>query len=296
MGIHRFKHEEGRDRQQPMMMYYQWTTGKDFHFQSQTTIGGHYTKWAPNVDPMGVISSELKSHFFNAVFVGNLDFGRLPVGSSISKNESFSDFPEPHLSPHLNYLALMGADWKGFSLSVGPYYPSFILTIGGETREVLSTGTSPMIRFQYTKRRWGLRALYSQTDYDYPAANLEEHLNGHGPVYDDGAENETFGAVSFKNRLLRVGFDYELNDDTTVGIDEVIMKGEYKESVGVWTNSVDFSHLYTSAYAERDLGHYVFLRLVGNFYSFKYDYKMGEKKDSTSDTLFKLGVVFGLLF
>ena len=294
LGFHRFDSSKGRDRERFIPLYFQWTTGKDFHFQGRTTLGAHYTKWTPNVDPIGVLSSELKSHFFNIIFVGNYNPTLIPVGLRVSRAVRTGTSKLPQLSPHLNYLALMGADWKQFSLSAGPYYPSFVLTVNDEMRELLSTKASPMIRFQYTKKDWALRVLYSQTNYLYPTVNFNEHLHGDGTIYENRAKS--FKEVSFKNRFLRLGLDYTVDEDTTVGIDEVIMKGKYKELIGPSTNNMDFLHLYTSAYAERDFGHYVFLRVVGNFYSFKYDYKMGEKNDSTKDSLLTMGVVLGLLF
>ena len=292
--INTFKPKKGVEyRAAELPVYFQWTTGSDFHFQSQSSLGSKYQEWLPNVEPMLTLTSDLKSHFFNALFIGNLS--TLPTGTAVSSKLTKENKEEKtRVTPHLNYLTLMGGDWREFSFSIGRYSPSYILQVKKDMREVLSTTTSPMLRFQYIKEKIKLRLLYAQTDYDYSSANPQRDVQASGEVFRE-TEGD-FGRLTFSSRFIRVGIDYDIDEDTTVGLDEIFLTGKYQEELDSLKNFIDFKHFYTTAYVQKDLGHYVFLRVVGNHYIHDYNYKMGRYKDSKTERIFKTGVIFGLLF
>lgn len=276
--------------------YYQWSNGRDLHFQSQSVIGGSFVKWLPNVEPTFVVMSDVKSHFFNATFVGNLF--ALSAGSDVTDGERLENKEDAsnkiQVTPQFNYLSMMGADWRFLSLSAGPYFATYILKIDDEVREVLATKNSPVFRLQLIWDDLILRMIFSSSRYTHSDVLVGKHFVGSGDLYKDHSSN--FKSLSFKSRFLRLGFDYNISQDTTLGVDEVFMKGEYTEEVASFNNHLDFQHLYTSAYVQRQFGHYVFLKLVGNYYMYKYDYRMGDQSGNVDDTLFSLGGIFGLLF
>ncbi len=273
-------------------IYFQWKSGSDFHFQSQTTMGGTYQQWLPNTEPITVIASDLKSHFFNALFIGNFD--ALNAGKSLIIGDENGSPEKYNVSTSLNYAALMGFDYDKYSFSLGPYYPIYNLSSENNTVQVLASKASPMFRFQYTEEKSKLRVLFSRTHYDQPNPSTSDIINLDGSSYDTDY-------FSLKTHTLRVGFDYQINEDLAASIDEVLAFGKYKTRSDSANSEFDFRHFYTSALVQRDMGDYVFLQLTGNYYIYKYESKIsglsgGDSTDSHDGTDFKLGVVFGLIF
>ena len=269
-------------------LYFQWKNGQDFHFQGQSSLGGSYQQWLPNVEPINTVTSDLKSHFFNALFIGNLT--SLQAGKAIADTASGGNPEKYNLSISLNYLALMGFDYGKYSFGLGPYYPVYNLSTENNTLQILAAKASPAFRFQYTEEKTKLRLLYSQTSYDQLNPTTSNLL------YRDGSSNEV-NRFSFKAHILRAGFDYQVDEDFTASLDEVLALGKYKASTDSLDQEFSFRHLYTSASLQRDMGDYVFVQLVGNYYMYKYETKISNgNPDSHDGTDFKLGVVFGLLF
>ena len=271
-----------------MPIYFQWKNGQDFHFQGQSSIGGSYQKWLPNVEPLTTVTSDLKSHFFNALFIGNLT--TLQAGRPITKTGTGGNPEKYNVSVSLNYLALMGFDYGKYSFGLGPYYPIYNISTEDSTLQVLASKVSPALRFQYTEEKTKLRLLYSQTSYDQSNPSTSDL------IYRDGSSFDA-GRFALKAHVLRAGFDYQFDEDITASIDEVLTLGKFESRGDSFSNEFSFRHLYTSASLERDMGDYVFVKLVGNYYVYKYENKIiGGDSDSFDGNDFKLGVVFGLLF
>ena len=308
----------GREHEVPFPFYFQWSNGKEFHFQSQTVLGASSSKWLPNVEPLAMASSEVKSHFFNAIFIGNIL--SLQAGESALKSSAGGYGDMVRVAPHLNYLSMMGGDWRYLSLSAGIYFPSYVLVFGAknflEKREILARKSSPVFRGQIITDHLTVRMMYSYTAYDHSPAIYGKHFFGKGKVLDrvaepidnpeeyiyDARDIEEIKGLVFKSQFVRLGFDYQLRKDIQFGVDEVFMKGEYDESLvhvsdsRSITNQLEFEHLYTTAYIKQSFGHYVSLKLVGNIYIYKYDYSIDKKRTKVDDTSFSFGGSFELLF
>ena len=294
-GIQRFD-EQRRElymHSSPVLpVYFQWKSGSDFHFQSQTTLGGSYQQWLPNVEPLSVIASDLKSHFFNALFIGNLT--TLSAGRPLKLGGTGGAPEKYNVSTSLNYMALMGFDYHKYTFAVGPYYPIYNLSTEDSTTQVLAVKASPAFRFQYTGEKSKLRLLVSRTSYDQNNPSAAD-------VIDEAGNPDGGDHFSLKAHTLRAGFDYQINADMIASIDEVLTFGKYKSRGDSVNVEFDFRHLYTTASLQRDMGDYVFLRLTGNYYIYKYKNKItglagGNVDDSHDGTDFKFGVVFGLIF
>ena len=291
-------------------LYYQWSNGEDFHFQSQSVVGGKFVKWLPNINPLTVFMSEVKSHFFNATFVGNLTAlaaGKKTVGffnEGKSIDRVFTGF---------NYLTMMGGDWRNLSLSIGLFYPAYILDFGGEQREVLASKSSTIFRFQVIRDIFTLRLMYSPTKYLHAPAIFDKHFWGEGSALDKSLGEDSdeekddsnytnnrpkwkIQRLSLKSKFIRLGFDYQITDDMSAGVDEVLLLGKYSETLNDFTNKVEFKNIHTSVYIKRTFGHYTSLKVVGNFYTHEYKYSLNGESKKTDDSNFRLGGVFELLF
>ena len=186
--------------------------------------------------------------------------------------------------------------------------PSYVLKFGKEHREVFAHKSSPAFRLQLIKEKLTLRFMYSFTDYQHSPAIYEEHFTGKGEALSDGLlgndesdynwieHGSIAKGLSLESQFVRLGFDYKIDQETTAGVDEIFMTGRYDEQLKEKSHRLKFQHLYTSAYIKKNFGHYVSLKFVGNFYSYKYDYSIDEKSEKVNDTLLTLGGAFELLF
>ena len=300
------KHLGNREFNGSLPIYFQRTKGTDFGFQSKTTAGGAYQEWLPNVEPIFAVSSEIKSHFFNALFVG--DIFNLPAGYSvpIAKDEEILESDKFNVTTSLNYLALMGFDYNKYSFSVGLYHPVYTISTNDSKIQILASAASPMFRFQYVGEKSKLRMFFSNTEYDQskPSDEFDISFETSNPRYNDYTKK--FEHFSFDGYNMRVGFDYQINSDLVASIDEVVSWGKYRQRLllkdrdGVSNSEQSefkFRHLYTSASLQRDMGDYVFIQLRGNYYVYKYKYNVvGTLNEVHDGTDFKLGVILGFIF
>jgi len=90
---------------------YIWSTGNDYHFQSNTGIGSQISQNLPYLSPTFLLRSDFKSHFFSGSFEGNviaMSAGDYP--DDVFDIDDSSTPAKSHVIESLNYLAIMGAD------------------------------------------------------------------------------------------------------------------------------------------------------------------------------------------
>ena len=289
LGIVIYKRFEENSR--PVMpMYYQWSSGQPYRFQSFTVLGSSHIEWVPNLEPVFAVRSDLKSHIFNASFAGNII--ALPAGESyFFAAESFT-IPDSDISlnTHFNYLALMGGDWGPYSFSFGSFYPVYLVKVNDEIREVLASTVSPTLRFLYTKDKLRFRIVYSRTRKTLDSGEQDRQIRVSSLMFSD------LDNFKFSNDFFRVGLDYDFTDKIKIGLDEVILKGKYSETASGIDNSFDFTHLNTSLSIKYQFGHFVSLKVHFNYYLRHYDYEffgVAREKDDNSPTY---GGVFEFVF
>lgn len=191
--------------------YIQWSSGTSYGFQNKTAIGGMYSEWTPELLPFRSIQSEIKSHFFNTIFIGNFNYISLPVGSEyytqqktlnnlftnsegpydIVKNNLKVDY-DPYITTQLNYLLLLGCDYGPFSLSTGIYYPIYAVRIEDHFREILASNTSPYLKTLFIRGNVRIKLILSYTKYHEKRGNLFDKVKaiylkkpGEKTVYDE---------------------------------------------------------------------------------------------------------------
>jgi len=105
-----------------------WSSGNDYHFQSNTGIGSQISENLPYVAPHFLLRSDFKSHFLSGSFEGNI------AGISTGSYPDTFSFVEPSSNQitleyksfsieSVNYLAIMGGNFGPYSVGFGSYFP-----------------------------------------------------------------------------------------------------------------------------------------------------------------------------
>ena len=245
-------------------VYFQWSSGEPYRFQSFTVVGLKAHEFTPNVEPVFALRTDVKSHVFHALFIGNV--AGLPAGTSLFLKDAglklTSDFS---VAPSFNYMALMGGDVGPYSASAGLFYPDFGVKVGDEQREILGSSVSYIGRLMYTTARLRARVIGSAIKYQSTHAAETDILM---KTRDDAVKSPD--SFDFKGYFVRGGVDFDWNERLTTGADVTLVKGQYHEVVSQ-KNSVSFNKTTIQAYVQRHFGHYVSLNAAVNVINKDYE-------------------------
>lgn len=289
-----------------MPMYFQWTKGREFRFQSFNQIGSVPVEYLPTVEPLTVFRSDMKSHIFHATFVGNLDALSAgteyftPAVESATKDDSgrlpynpYKPNFKSHSAASINYMALMGGDWGPWSLSVGTYFPNFMIQTSSEFREILASKLAPLFRLMYTGSNYRLHGMFGFTELE------QEHEVQDSQISRSG-ELSVFGYIDqfyFKSHYIRAGVAYSLNKDVEVTLDQLWLQANYEETLATLEkNQFDFSHLVTQASVRHFFGEYVSLRAYLQFFKVEDSYRFGGISSTNNSTNSTYGGAFEFIF
>lgn len=281
----------------PIPLSFQWSSGRPYSHQSMSVFGYKQIEWLPNVEPVFAARSDLKLHFFNASVAGNL--AALPAGQSyMVQNRTFFSkyfqrFEDDQIGvhPHFNYLALSGIDYGPYSFAVGVFYPIFGFYADGYFREVLAARSSIMSRFMYTTNDMRFRFVLSTTqrgssdpdEEDLRVATASE-MQGGNPVITANPLIDSMEDFDLNALFVRTGVDYTFSKDLTVGLDEVILMGQYEETFFSKERSIDFKQYTTATYLRQQFGNYVALQGNLNLFHRIFGYKFGSENDKQTST------------
>lgn len=240
-------------------LYFQWSSGRPYRFQSHSAVGVVASPWLPLVEPTLGFQSDVKSHFFTASFVGHLV--SLPAGSSAFQGESvlFPQGTTPAVDELYNYLVMMGGEWGRFSLSGGVFYRSVRVAFAQyERREISADALTPVARLMWIGARLRLRAMYFRTRQDRPLGE------GWRPL-DTSQAN---AAYDLSLDTFRAGVDLDLPMDLSISADQILTVGSYRET-GVAT--MDLMHAITSVVLTAQFSRYVATKGYFNLSHRRYD-------------------------
>ena len=242
-----------------MPLYFQWSSGRPYRFQSHSAVGVVASPWLPLIDPTLGFQSDVKSHFFTASFVGHLV--SLPAGSSAFQAEEalFPQGTTPAVDELYNYLVMMGGDWGRFSVSGGALYRSVRVAFArDERREISADALTPVVRFMWIGASMRLRAMYFRTRQDRPLGEGWRRLDSSqaNPAYD--LSLDTF----------RAGVDLDLPMDLSLSADQILTFGSYRET-GVAT--LDMVHALSSVVLTAQFSRYVATKGYFNLSHRRYD-------------------------
>jgi hypothetical protein len=251
-----------------MPIYFRWSSGRPYRFQSHSVLGVVTSPWLPIVEPTFGFQSDVKSHFFTASFVGHLL--SLPAGSA-----AFGDFEKaimpqgttPSVDELYNYLMLMGGDYRSFSLSGGVLYSSVRVAFSeGERFEIKADAMSPVARLMWIGPRQRVRVMYFRTRQDRPLGEGWRAFDM--GLLDGGPGSNATPSYDLHLDSLRVGVDLDLPMDLSLSADELLTFGTYRQD---GLGAMDFVHAYTSLALTAQFSRYVATRGYLNIFHRRYD-------------------------
>lgn len=271
----------------PAPIYFQWGSGDPYRFQSFNQIGGAFVEVAPTLESYPFLRSEVKSHFFHGVFLGNIP--AIPAGTFYLHKQAddiYTGWNEQFRSAlTLNYLAMLGVDFGRFSASFGSFYPVHMLVYKRQQfREIVASDVAPIFRFMFTHKKYRLRALGSIMSSD-----------GRNDSSIKTTEDVAFGFSSvisefnLKSRFIRLGGEYDFTDFLKLTADYLYFSGEYSEQFTRTNqhNSVDFVQNTSEVSISHSFGQYTNLRIFYQLHRVyeKYDFMGDKNSEDTSHAL-----------
>ena len=242
-----------------MPLYFQWSSGRPYRFQSHSAVGVVASPWLPTVEPTLGFQSDVKSHFFTASFAGHLV--SLPAGSSAFQAEAalFPQGTTPAVDELYNYLVMMGGDWGRFSVSGGALYRSVRVAFARyERREISADALTPVARLMWIGARLRVRAMYFRTRQDRPLGEGWRRLDS----------SQSYPAYDLSLDTFRAGVDIDLPMDLSLSADQILTFGSYRE-----TNvaAMDIVHALSSVVLTAQFSRYVATKGYFNLSHRRYD-------------------------
>ena len=260
----------------PFPLYFRWSNGRPYRFQSLSVVGNASHEWLPFVKPTISARSDVKSHFFHATFIGHVL--ALPAGTDPFIIDDDADLarysPDAQVDHSYNYLLLMGADYWRLSASAGAAYLGARLQFGNGaddavySRTLRASGLSPSVRLRYQGPALQLRALYFRTRASGPVADA---------VFDEDLEPgdvDPFPGQRYRWRsdTVRVGATWKPYPTVEVMADQIGTRAAY------WDNPVDAPAIAlhaleftTSGELAVSFGRYVTVKGLARIYVRKVD-------------------------
>jgi hypothetical protein len=257
----------------PLPLYFRWSSGRPYRFQSLNVVGNAPHEWLPIVKPTISIRSDIKSHFFHGSFIGHVV--ALPAGTNpflLSELDDFEMVSQPDVDHSYNYLLLMGGDFWRLSASIGTSYLAARLRAPGvETRRVLATGLSPTVRLRYQSPALQLRALYFRT-------------RSTAPVSDASFIEETDTPYHWRLDTGRLGATWRPHPTIELLFDQLASRGAYRDAYAPDPLALRLWEFASSAEVAVTFGRYVTVRATGRLYVKRYSLSRPAVMKETSVT------------
>lgn len=268
--------------------YFNYTGGTPYRFQSRILIGSITHDALPFLRRTLAASSDIKSHFFHATFVGQLP--ALPAESDaflVDNGES----PRHSVATSYNYLILMGLDYWRLSASAGPAY--FALRFSGQVDAnpggapalrdyaftALATSVSPVFRLQYRADRWIARLLYYRT-----------RLSG-VPAEAKLLPGASDASLEVGSDTVRMGVTAQLPLRLTASVDQIFSFSSAEAKAAGASFSVSYFQSETALMIGAEFGRYIavkaFARFVARSYEQTIDFGSGQPSSETSESSFE---------
>lgn len=269
-------------------LYFKWSSGKNYHFQSENIIGGYYSNLGPFVQTTPLIASHFKSHFLNGSFEGNI-FG-VAAGKDLWGGSLGQD-SETAIFPNFNYALVMGFDYKKFRFQFGTIYFNFAFADAREEiyREVLASKSSPIFKLQWTDKNWLAYAVYSRSKYKNESELISDYIN------QDFSDFTIINDFNYDSSFFRIGAEYDFTDELNLKANFVTLNGEYVEMNNFGTKTLDFTQNALDVTISHRFSYYIAVKARGYSIqrSFNFDFSSDRKVD---DRVNAWGGYFELLF
>ncbi len=268
-------------------IYFRWSNGRPYRFQSSSSLGSTTHEWLPFVEPTFSASSIVKSHFFNAAFIGHVPW--IPAG--VSPFQSADQLTGLRVEGSYNYVLLMGADFWRLSASAGTSYLATRLSTSLQMdpstdafgpAEVLADRASPTLAIRYQDPRLRARALYFHTRQDKAR------------VDDPNPQNAEPG-YWFRSDSVRLGATWHGFEGIVISLDQIVSSGRYLENGQQMSRELAYTQLTTCAEVALDFGRYVTVRGHARLHWDRYDLRVPIQLEQ-SDVRTQFGGALEFLF
>ena len=246
----------GKDSTTGFPLFFKWSKGSNYYFQSETLLGADYSKYIPHNKKLLMVKARLKSHFLNVSFEGNFD--ALSVGSSGSNLDW--ETPAGDLYIGYNHLFLLGGDYRKFTFKIGSIYVNTAFAKPNNfTKEILAIRPSPIYEINYTKRNWMTGLVFSQSNFK---GQLKENVLVR-QYYNDFSTEES-GSFKYKNKYYKAFFQYDFDDKIILQANTTWIAGRHQEFINYQKDNYYFQQVSVAATVTRQFGHYIKLRFRAN--------------------------------
>jgi len=286
-----------------MPVYIQWSSGQSFGNQALTGFGSKASPWLPQLEPFTGVQADLKSHFFNASFAGNLLGIAKGTDFLVKDRLMFADFyaktsqKEVMIVPNFNHFALSGVDYGAYSASLGIYHPVYAVQGGGLFREVTHRAAGPMLRLirQGPKDRYRLVLANSLASSQEPKVEQVRlystlALTQTKLFVDESKVRGDLDRFDLKMNYARFGYDLEWDEEIDLSIDGILLWGGYQE---IYQNKFQFlntKQLLVGLKSTHRFGDYVELSGQLNLFSRGYDFSFNDVPGQHSEQDFSVVV------
>ncbi|NQU64946.1 MAG: hypothetical protein HQ517_11805 [SAR324 cluster bacterium] len=287
-----------------MPLYFQWPSGKTFGPQGLLVAGLKPIEHLPSVEPVFGLRFDGKYHFLSASFAGN------PLAFSAGSHfmienrffmESYFAAKNPNdilFLPQYNQVALTGLERGNYSVSVGYYYPLFGIQANGIFRELLSDSASNILKLKYTGQDFVFNVVASTTTIGSDSSGSENinliYADEMSEVASRSSRSMTLETqmerFNFDSSFVRLNLDLDLASEISLGLSEVIILGDYQETISGTPYKLRFDHYVTAISVQQEFGENVALKGYLNHFLRNYHSQLDQTKNTHEESKFSFSV------
>ena len=260
---------------------FQWSSGSPFASQGVYSVGAKEPDYVASVEPQFVLDAKVKSHFMSADFIGNVLCFSAGNACIMDRRSLYTNYfskinsDSNKIYPLFNYLALTGLDYKEYSIAGGFYYPVFGIIGDYRFREITSSRSSPILKFQRTTPESMIRLTYTHTTRKSTSPKEDQEIQLiYSRELSEVAQITSDSAALIDNMLdfflttqhYRMKLNFRILDGIDFGINEILFHGKYAEAQGEGRYLMEFRHVISSMVVKKQFSDYI--ALTGQFNHF----------------------------
>jgi len=260
---------------------FQWSSGSPFASQGVYSVGAKEPDYVASVEPQFVLDAKVKSHFMSADFIGNVLCFSAGNACIMDRRSLYTNYfskinsDSNKIYPLFNYLALTGLDYKEYSIAGGFYYPVFGIIGDYRFREITSSRSSPILKFQRTTPESMIRLTYTHTTRKSTSPKEDQEIQLiYSRELSEVAQITSDSAALIDNMLdyflttqhYRMKLNFRILDGIDFGINEILFHGKYAEAQGEDRYLMEFRHVISSMVVKKQFSDYI--ALTGQFNHF----------------------------
>ncbi|MBT4088731.1 MAG: hypothetical protein HOE30_09580 [Deltaproteobacteria bacterium] len=287
-----------------MPLYFEWPSGRTFGPQGFLVVGSKPVEHLSSVEPVFQLRFDGKYQFLTASFAGN-PFAFSAGSDYMIKNRFFMQryfaakgSNDLLFLPQFNQIALTGLERGPYSASVGYYYPLFGIQANGIFRELLSESAATIYKLQYTGKDFKFNLVASGIAMGSEDANAENikliYADEMSQVISRTEQSKLLETqlerFNFNSSFMRLNFDIDLTPEARIGISEVVILGDYRETISATSYKLRFNHFVTSISLQQEFGDNVALKGYLNYFLRNYDSQLDQIKSRHEESKFSFSV------